>query len=69
MGHPVLSLLESQWKLRQQHEQNLEGEPGHPTPLYPFCWEGGGGGVVPSTKFSKREALTQPSFLAGERVG
>ena len=22
-GHPVLSLLESQWKLRQQHDQNF----------------------------------------------
>ena len=21
-GHPVLSLIESQWKLRQQHNQN-----------------------------------------------
>ena len=21
-GHPILSLMESQWKLRQQHEQN-----------------------------------------------
>ena len=29
MGHPVLSLLESQWKLRQQHDQNfpMEGKP------------------------------------------
>ena len=28
-GHPVLSLLESQWKLRQQHDQNfpMEGKP------------------------------------------
>ena len=28
-GYPVLSLLESQWKLRQQHDQNLpmEGKP------------------------------------------
>ena len=28
-GHPVLSLLESQWKLRQQHDQNfpIEGKP------------------------------------------
>ena len=28
-GLPVLSLLESQWKLRQQHDQNIpmEGEP------------------------------------------
>ena len=23
MGHPVLSLMESQWKLRQQHDQNF----------------------------------------------
>ena len=22
-GHPVLSLMESQWKLRQQHDQNF----------------------------------------------
>ena len=29
MAHPVLSLLESQWKLRQQHDQNfpVEGKP------------------------------------------
>ena len=29
MGHPVLSLLEHQWKLRQQNGQNfpIEGEP------------------------------------------
>ena len=28
-GHPVLSLLESQWKLRLQHDQNfpMEGKP------------------------------------------
>ena len=26
MGHPVLSLLESQWKLRQQHDQNFPRE-------------------------------------------
>ena len=28
-GHPVLSLLESQWKLRQQHDHNLpmDGKP------------------------------------------
>ena len=28
-GYPVLSLLESQWKLRQQHGQNfpMEGRP------------------------------------------
>ena len=25
-GHPVLSLLESQWKLRQQHCQNFPME-------------------------------------------
>ena len=27
--HPVLSLLKSQWKLRQQHDQNfpMEGKP------------------------------------------
>ena len=23
LGHPVLNLLESQWKLRQQHDQNF----------------------------------------------
>ena len=29
LGHPVLSLLEGQWKLRQQFDQNfpLEGKP------------------------------------------
>ena len=29
MGHPVLSLLESQWKLRQQYDKNfpIEGKP------------------------------------------
>ena len=29
MGHPVVNLMESQWKLRQQHDQNLqmEGKP------------------------------------------
>ena len=29
MAHPVLSLLESQWKLRQQRDQNfpMEGKP------------------------------------------
>ena len=29
MGHPILSLLESQWKLSQQHDQNfsIEGKP------------------------------------------
>ena len=29
MGYPVSSLLESQWKLRQQHDQNfpMEGKP------------------------------------------
>ena len=28
-GHPVFSLLESQWKLRQQYDQNfpMEGTP------------------------------------------
>ena len=28
-GYPVLSLLESQWKLRKQHDQNfpIEGKP------------------------------------------
>ena len=26
MGHPVLKLLESQWKLRQQHDQNFPME-------------------------------------------
>ena len=26
MGHPVLSLLKSQWKLRQQHDQNFPME-------------------------------------------
>ena len=28
-GHPVLSLMKSQWKLRQQHDQNvpMEGKP------------------------------------------
>ena len=28
-GHPILSLLESQWKLRRQHDENfpMEGEP------------------------------------------
>ena len=29
IGHPVVNLLESQWKLRQQHDQNflMEGKP------------------------------------------
>ena len=29
MGHLILSLVESQWKLRQQHDQNfqMEGKP------------------------------------------
>ena len=28
-GHPVKNLMESQWKLRQQHDQNfqMEGKP------------------------------------------
>ena len=28
-GHPIVNLMESQWKLRQQHDQNLsmEGKP------------------------------------------
>ena len=26
IGHPVVSLIESQWKLRQQHDQ-MEGKP------------------------------------------
>ena len=28
-GHPILSLMESQWKLRQLHDQNflMEGKP------------------------------------------
>ena len=26
IGHPVLSLLESQWKLRQQHDHNFATE-------------------------------------------
>ena len=28
-GHPVVNLMESQWKLRQQHDQNfsMEGKP------------------------------------------
>ena len=28
-GHPVVNLMESQWKLRQQHGQNfpMEGKP------------------------------------------
>ena len=29
MGHPVLKLTESQWKLRQQHDQNLPMEESH----------------------------------------
>ena len=30
-GHPVLNLMEIQWKLRQQHDQNfiMEGKPKH----------------------------------------
>ena len=29
MGHPVFSLMESEWKLRQQHDQNspMDGKP------------------------------------------
>ena len=29
MGYPVVNLMESQWKLRQQHDQNfpMEGKP------------------------------------------
>ena len=29
MGHPIMNLMESQWKLRQQHDQNfpMEGKP------------------------------------------
>ena len=29
MGHPVKNLMESQWRLRQQHDQNFpkEGKP------------------------------------------
>ena len=26
MGHPILSLMESQWKLRQLHDQNFSIE-------------------------------------------
>ena len=28
-GHPVVNMMESQWKLRQQHDQNfpMEGKP------------------------------------------
>ena len=28
-GHPVVNLMKSQWKLRQQHDQNfpMEGKP------------------------------------------
>ena len=29
MRHPVLSLMESQWKLRQQHDQNFPLEESH----------------------------------------
>ena len=25
MGHPVVSMMESQWKLRQQYDQNFNG--------------------------------------------
>ena len=29
MGHPTVNLMESRWKLRQQHDQNflMEGKP------------------------------------------
>ena len=29
MGHPIVNLIESQWKLRQQHDHNfpMEGKP------------------------------------------
>ena len=29
MGHPVVNLMESQWKLKQQHDQNfpMDGKP------------------------------------------
>ena len=29
MGHPIVNMMESQWKLRQQHDQNfpMEGKP------------------------------------------
>ena len=29
MGYPVVNLMENQWKLRQQHDQNfpMEGKP------------------------------------------
>ena len=29
MGYPVVNMMESQWKLRQQHDQNfpMEGKP------------------------------------------
>ena len=26
MGHPVVNMMESQWKLRQQHDQNFPME-------------------------------------------
>ena len=28
-GHPIVNMMESQWKLRQQHDQNfpMEGKP------------------------------------------
>ena len=38
----------------------------------PFCWEEGGGGFEPPTKFSKRGGLTETQLLEGgcwERVG
>ena len=33
-GHPLLSLTESQWKLRQQYDQNFQMEG---KPLYDKC--------------------------------
>ena len=29
MGHPVVNLIESQWELRQQHDQNFPMEGKH----------------------------------------
>ena len=28
-GHPLLNLMESQWKLRQQHDQNFQWKESH----------------------------------------